>query len=96
MSKKNLGKVELLPWDNITNYFTEKPSGFTGNGGYKISGNKCYVLLGGTINNLVLPSPKTSITISYVFNGKINIEEFNGTINKQGEIQMLLTYEIIG
>ena len=49
MSKKNLGKVEMLPWDNITNYFTEKPSGFTGNGGYKISGNKCYVLLGGAL-----------------------------------------------
>ena len=61
MSKKDLGGgVALFPWVDLYEFFTEKPTNFTGKGGYKLYGGKAFIMLNGkAISNITFPTPES-------------------------------------
>lgn len=93
--KKDLGVCALFPWSDLYELFNEKPTNFTGKGGYKKFNNKCFVLLNGAVKTkLILPKPKNEETINYIKNNIEVEEKFNGTLVGSGNYIISIVYEI--
>lgn len=98
MAKKDLGIVTFMPWTNLYPFFTTKVTNFSGDGGYHIQDNKCFILMNGVCSSaLSLPTPSTPFDLSYIKNGEAIIQNnFNGTLStSNGDIIHLeVVYEV--
>ena len=73
MNKKDLGKVMILPWDNLFPLFETKIENME-NGGYHIESNKCYILASAkniTTHQLILPTPKNNFDFQFIIDGEL-------------------------
>ena len=98
MAKKDLGIVTFMPWTNLYPFYTTKVSGFSGEGGYHIENNKCFILLNGSVSgDITLPTPDTSFDLSFIKNGNVTIQTgFNGVVNLSNgdSIQIEIVYAV--
>ena len=98
MAKEDLGIVTFMPWTNLYPFFTTKVSSFSGEGGYHIENNKCFILLNGSVSgSITLPTPVTSFDLSFIKNSNVAIQKgFNGVVNlSSGDtIHIEIVYEV--
>lgn len=93
VAKINLGKVAMLPWVNLYDFFEYPPSDTIDvTGGYKEYQGKVYMLFGAKFkasSKLTFPKPNSPFDIQVLKNGQ------TVTINFNGEIAGNATDEII-
>lgn len=84
MAKVNLGKVAMLPWVNLYEFFSYPPSDVIDvTGGYKVYQGKVYVMFAAKFkasSKLTLPKPKSPFDIQVLKNGEAVTINFNGEI----------------
>lgn len=87
-----------MPWTNLYPFFTTKVTNFSGDGGYHIEDNKCFVLINGTASgNITLPTPTTAFDLSYIKNETAVVQKnFNGvvTLNNDDKIHIEVVYGV--
>lgn len=85
MAKVNLGKVAMLPWVNLYEFFSYPPSDVIDvTGGYKVYQGKVYVMFAAKFkasSKLTFPKPKSPFDIQVLKNGETITINFNGEIS---------------
>lgn len=93
MAKVNLGKVAMLPWVNLYDFFSYPPTDLVNIvGGYKEYEGKCYILFSAKFKastTLNFPTPKSPFDIMMLKNGKTIRVNFNGTISGSANDEIL-------